>query len=90
MEEKLNPVKFGLSVGIVTALFVFVFEVFLRIKMVPYYNNLMTGVYGVAGLTTFTMLKILFISLALAFVIGFVFAWLLAWIYNKLLAVKIK
>jgi uncharacterized membrane protein SpoIIM required for sporulation len=51
---------------------------------------MMVNLYGVAGLTTFGILKIILISLFLGFVIGLLFTWLFAWIYNKLLMVKIK
>ncbi len=87
---KLDLLRFGLAGGIISLIFVLAVEVFLWIKYVPLYNSMMVNLYGVAGLTTFGILKIILISLFLGFVIGLLFTWLFAWIYNKLLMVKIK
>jgi len=90
MEQKLNTLKFGIAGGIIGVVSVLLAEVFLWIKYVPYYNNLMQNVYGTIGLTTLGVLKIIFISAIVAFVFSFLMTWLFAWIYNKLLMVKVN
>ena len=87
---KLDSLKFGVAGGIISLIFVLAVELFLWIKYVPLYNSFMINLYGVAGLTTFGILKILLISAFLGFVIGFVLTLLFAWIYNKILLVKMK
>ncbi len=88
--EKINQVKFGIAGGITFALFVWLIEIVLWILFVPFYNNMMSTLYNVAGLTSFTLIKTLFISLIAGFLVGFLFFWLFAWVYNKLLVVTIK
>ena len=88
--QKLNSLKFGIAGGIIAAIFVLLVEVFLWIKYVPLYNSVMINLYGVAGLSTFDLVKIFLISIFLGLVIGFLLTWVFAWIYNKLLLVKVN
>jgi|TARA_Y100000031_G_scaffold125639_1_gene142199 hypothetical protein len=87
---KLDQLKFGVAGAIVTGIFVFLAELFLWIKYVPLYNSIMVNLYGVAGFSTFGLLKILLVSIVLGLVIGFLFTLLFAWLYNKLLMIKLK
>jgi|TARA_B100002003_G_C13742845_1_gene370382 hypothetical protein len=87
---KLDELKFGLAGGIISLIFVLVFEIFLWIKYVPLYNSMMINLYGVAGFSTFGLMKILLVSVFLGFIIGSLLTWLFAWIYNKLLLVNVK
>jgi len=87
---KLNQLKFGIAGAVVTGIFVLIVELFLWIKYVPLYNSTMVNFYGVAGFSTFVLLKILLVSIILGLVIGFLFTLLFAWIYNKLLLIKVK
>ena len=85
-----NQIKFGISTAITSTIFVLLFEIFLLIKFVPYYNNLMNSLYQAGGITSLTIVKTFFISAILSLIIGFLFGFMLAWIYNKLLVVKVK
>ena len=85
---KLDKLKFGLAGSITTGLFVFVLEIFLWIKVVPLYNSIITGVYGVSNNPG--IFRALLVVLILGFLIGFVVSWIFAWIYNKLLLIKLK
>lgn len=88
--EKLNKVKFGIAGGITFALLIVLVEIILWIFLVPFYNNMMSALYGVPGLDTFDLFKTIIISLIVGFLIGFSFNGLFAWVYNKLLVVKVK
>ncbi|MBI2043810.1 hypothetical protein HYT24_00400 [Candidatus Pacearchaeota archaeon] len=88
--EKLNQVKFGIAGGITFALLILLVEIVLWIVLVPFYNNMMSSLYGVPGLDAFDLFKTLIVSLVVGFLIGFSLNGLFAWIYNKLLVVKVK
>ena len=90
MENKLNRIKCGITGGIISVVSVLLFELFLVLKYLPYYNNLMTNVYGVVGFTTMSVVKIMFFSAVLGFLICGFLTWLFAVIYNKLLDIKVK
>ena len=87
---KLDSLRFGIAGGIISLIFILAVEIFLWIKYVPLYNSMMANLYGVAGLTTLGIFKIILVSIFLGFIIGFLLTYLFAWIYNKLLLVKVK
>ncbi len=82
--------RFGLAGGIISLIFVLIVEIFLWIKYVPFYNSIMLNLYGVVGFNTFSLVKILSISLLSGFIVGFLLACLFARIYNVLLSIKVK
>jgi len=89
-EQKLNQIKFGIAGGITGVAAAILFEFFLVIKYLAFYNNLMINVYGVAGITILSIVKIMFFSMISSFIIGFCLTWLFSWIYNKLLKIRIR
>ncbi|MBS3071000.1 hypothetical protein J4407_01730 [Candidatus Pacearchaeota archaeon] len=90
MTEKLNQLKFGAAGGFVAMIFTLIFEVFLLVKFVPFYNSLLQSVYGVGGIGTFEITIIMLASAIATLIMGFAFFWLFAWVYNKLLIIKVK
>lgn len=84
MPENLDSVKFAVSGGLISALFMLLVDAVLWVKFVPLYNSIILGIYGTGGFATATLVKFVLISLVLAFVIGFVLGLVFAWIYNKL------
>ena len=88
--NKLNQVKFGLAGGLVTALFVLLVDIFLWVKLVPLYNQMMVSFYGVTGYSSVYLLSALALFILIGFILGFLLTWFFAFIYNKLLLVKMK
>lgn len=89
-ELKLSQLKFGISGGLTTSIFVLFVEVFLWVKFVPLYNSFMVNLYGVVGYSTGFLLFLSFLFILFGFIFGFILTWMFAWIYNRLLMVKVK
>lgn len=87
--QKLNAFRFGIAGGTVTALFILTLIILGWIFLVPFYNSMMSALYG----TTYGGGKIMFFSVLteiISFIIGFLSCFIFAWTYNKLLLIRVK
>jgi|TARA_Y100000034_G_C6744503_1_gene330566 hypothetical protein len=90
MKSRLDTLKFGIAGGIVSVASVLLFELFLIVNYLGYYNSLMANAYGVAGISGIGVFRIIFVSVFLSFFIGGALTWLFAWIYNNMPSFKFK
>jgi hypothetical protein len=80
---KLNPIKFGLAAGILTAICIFLTTLIGILNYCQECTNLISGIYGPFGYTVSLIGAIL--GAVYGFIDMFIAVGIFAWIYNKLI-----
>ena len=88
MGDKLDALKFAISGGIVSGVFVLISEFALWVTLVPVYIQMMQNLYGVYYASG--IVKSFAIALLIGIVLGFVLSWIFAKVYNKLGMIRVK
>ncbi len=77
----LDKVRFGLTGGILWAVFVLLIALFTR--FFPFWGELIYECYGFLGYNPYTFIGVV-LGVVYGFVDGFVLTFVFAWLYNKL------
>ena len=83
---KLNPVKFGLALGIILAIIVFITTLASILDFFLIYNAVMNDIYNFLGIQN-QWINV-FLWPIYAFIDGFIFGWIFIKLYNWLLVYK--
>ncbi len=81
--QKLNPIKFGLSLSIICGVFMLVLGIAYYFEYFALWTALMYDAYGKFGYSPVTILGNI-LGIIYGMIDGFITGWVFAFIYNKL------